>query len=416
MHRIEASILVPGRGEPVENGCVVVDGPTISFAGPIATAPATPHAETTVVPAVMPGLWDCHAHFLGAAVPDLATLATTAPAVAAMRVGRDAGVALRAGFTSIREVGGMGVWLATAVGEGSVLGPSVYAAGAVLSPTGGHADLHMYPSPWVCDLGERIGTLRQCDGVPECLRAVRLQLRVGARLIKVCASGGVMSQIDHPIHQQFNDEELRAIVEEAAMAERVVAAHCHGKPGIMAALRAGVRTIEHGTYLDDESADAMRESGAILVPTRLIVEEYLAAGAASGLPDYARRKLLEIADRHAESISLAHERGVRIALGTDIAGSSDSTPAHWGQNGAELMYLVKAGLSSIDAIDAATATAPETLGPQAPRSGLLAEGYDADVIAVSADPVADVSVLADPSSVTHVWKAGELMKSPVASP
>jgi imidazolonepropionase-like amidohydrolase len=228
----------------------------------------------------------------------------------------------------------------------------------------------------------------------------------------------VMSQIDHPGHQQFNDDELRAIVDEAGMAERVVAAHCHGKPGIMAALRAGVRTIEHGTYLDEEAADAMREAGAILVPTRVIVEEFLALSAGSGLPDYARTKLHAIADRHAAAISLAHERGVRIALGTDIAGSADSVPAHWGQNGDELVNLVKAGLSTLEAIECGTATGPDTLGPQAPRSGLLAAGYDADVIAVASDPVADVSVLTKPSNVTHVWKGGQLVKSPapVASP
>ena len=168
----------------------------------------------------------------------------------------------------------------------------------------------------------RIGMLRQCDGVPECLRAVRLQLHDGARLIKVCASGGVMSQIDDPIHQQFSRNELRAIVEEAGQAERIVAAHCHGKPGIMAALEAGVHTIEHGTYLDDECAQAMRECDALLVPTRLIVEEFLSYGAAAGLPDYAQRKLLEVADRHAEAIGIAHQRGVRIAAGTDVGGSA----------------------------------------------------------------------------------------------
>ena len=154
----------------------------------------------------------------------------------------------------------------------------------VLSPTGGHADLHMYPHDWVCDFADRVGILRQCDGVAECLRAVRLQLRDGARLIKICASGGVMSEIDHPIHQQFGADELRAIVEEAALADRVVAAHCHGKPGIMAALAAGVRTIEHGTYLDEEAASAMVESGAILVPTRHIVEEFLATAPPTGSP------------------------------------------------------------------------------------------------------------------------------------
>lgn len=412
MERIEADILIPGRGEPIRNGCVVLDGPAIVYAGPTPGAPATPNARIYRVPAALPGLWDCHAHFMGLFTPDLAELATNAPALTAMRVAKDAAVALRAGFTSVREVGGLGVWVSRAVAEGTVKGPNVFGAGAVLSPTGGHADLHMYPVGWVCDLADRIGMLRQCDGVPECLRAVRLQLREGARLIKVCASGGVMSQIDDPIHQQFSHNELRAIVEEAGQAERIVAAHCHGKPGIMAALSAGVRTIEHGTYLDEECAEAMRECDAVLVPTRLIVEEFLAYGAAAGLPDYARSKLLAVADRHAEAIGIAHANGVRLAAGTDVGGSGPTTPARWGQNGAELGYLVKYGLSALEAIEAATAAAPSTLGPQAPQSGQLRPGYDADVIALSGDPSADVTILADPTNVTHVWRGGERMKAP----
>ena len=412
MHRIEADVVVPGRGDPIRRGCVQFDGAVITYAGPIDGAPATPGAEVHRVAAVMPGMWDCHAHFLGLFTPDLATITMVPAAVLAMRVATDARVALDAGFTSVREVGGLGVSLARAVEEGTVVGPSVYGAGAILSPTGGHADLHMFPADWVCDLADRLGVLRQCDGIPECLRAVRLQLRAGARLIKICASGGVMTQLDHPVHQQFSDDELRCIVEEAARADRVVAAHCHGKPGIMAALRAGVRTIEHGTYLDEESADAMRECDAVLVPTRLIVEEYLAKGREMGLPDYAYDKLVAIADRHAEAISLAHERGVRIALGTDIGGSGSTVPARWGQNGAELTYLVRAGLSPLAAIEAATATAPSTLGPQAPRSGMLEAGFDADVIAIDADPSTDVSILSNPASVTHVWRSGVLAKAP----
>jgi imidazolonepropionase-like amidohydrolase len=412
MHRLDVEVLIPGKGSPIADGCVVIDGPVIRYAGPAAAAPPTPGATVVKARAAMPGMWDCHGHFMGVTTPDLTTIATTPPALMAMRVAHDAATALEAGFTTVREVGGLGVWLRTAVDEGTVRGPTVFAAGAVLSPTGGHADLHMLPFEWVCDLADRVGILRQCDGVAECLRAVRLQLRVGARLIKICASGGVMSQIDHPVHQQFSGDELRAIVEEAGRADRVVAAHCHGKPGIMAALEAGVRTIEHGTFLDDEAADAMLECDAILVPTRLIVEEFLAHGKASGMPDYALTKLHEIADRHAAAISLAHERGVRIALGTDVAGSSPRTPARWGQNAAELGYLVRAGLSPLEAIEAATATAPLTVGPQAPASGLLAEGYDADVLALSGDPTVDVGILATTSTVTHVWRAGELVKAP----
>jgi imidazolonepropionase-like amidohydrolase len=276
--------------------------------------------------------------------------------------------------------------------------------------TGGHGDIHKYPIGWVHDLCDRQGVTFLCDGVPECLKAVRSQLRLGARLIKVCASGGVLSEVDDPVHQQFSPEELRTIVEEAGRADRIVAAHCHGKPGIVAALEAGARTIEHGTYLDEECADMMRETGAVLVPTRLVVNELLRAGREHGLPEFAYQKGLAIADRHAEAMALAYEKGVRIALGTDIASTGSDRPAHWGQNAGELPLLVAAGMGPLEAIEAATANAPLTLGPQAPLSGQLVAGYDADVIAVSADPVADLGILLDPTNVLHVWKAGVLVK------
>jgi imidazolonepropionase-like amidohydrolase len=156
--------------------------------------------------------------------------------------------------------------LARAVAEGTVVDPSIYAAGTALSTTGGHGDLHSYPVSWVVDFGHIGGEFRLADGPAECARAAREQLRRNAKVIKIFASGGVLSELDHPIHQQFTGAELRAIVEVAGMAERVVAADCHGKAGTMAALEAGVRTIEHGTYLDEEAA-AMRETGTILVPT-----------------------------------------------------------------------------------------------------------------------------------------------------
>ena len=202
-------------------------------------------------------------------------------------------------------------------------------------------------------------------------------------------------------------------MEVAGLAERAVAAHCHGKPGIMAALRAGVRTIEHGTYLDDECCDAMRETGAILVPTRTIIEDMLAFSAA--VPPYAMAKLEAIADIHAQAVARAYEHGVTIAMGTDIALSGADLPNAWGQNGAEPGHLVKLGMSPLDAIEAATATGPLTLGPQAPRSGQLAEGYDADVITLDADPVADIGVLADPDRIIEVWTRGRQVKGAAAS-
>ena len=258
------------------------------------------------------------------------------------------------------------------------------------------------------DFALREGVLRLADGADGCVRAVREQLRRNARVIKICASGGVLSEVDHPVHQQFTSTELGAIVEVAGLAERVVAAHCHGKPGIIAALAAGVRTIEHGTYLDEECCDAMKETGAILVPTRTIVEDMLANLAA--VPDYAATKLVAIADAHAGAVALAQARGVTIAMGTDIGLTGSDLPNSWGKNGSELPHLVALGMTPLQAIEAATATAPLTLGPQAPRSGRLAAGYDADVITLDADPLADIGVLANPGQVTGVWTAGRRVK------
>ena len=305
-------------------------------------------------------------------------------------------------------------WASTwpAVAEGTVEGPAIYAAGTALSTTGGHGDLHSRPLPWVIDFGHLGGEFRLADGPAECARAVREQLRRDAKVIKVFASGGVLSEVDHPMHQQFTDAELRAIVEVAGLADRVVAAHCHGKPGMMAALRAGVRTIEHGTYLDEEAAAAMRETGAILVPTRTIMQELLDSKI---LPLYAATKLEAVIARHTEAIALARQLGVTVAMGTDVAMTGADMPDSWGRNGRELALLVEVGFTPLEAIEAATATGPETLGPQAPRSGQLLPGYDADLLILDADPLADLGVLADPDRITGVWARGRQVKGAVGA-
>jgi imidazolonepropionase-like amidohydrolase len=408
--RIDAEVLIPGLGEPIRNGAVVFDEAAIRFAGLAADAPVIEGAEVVRARAVMPGMWECHGHFLGMRSAALGTYFTDSVQVRSARVAKDAEAALQAGFTSVREAGGIGVHLARAVREGTVLGPSIYAPGAILSTTGGHGDLHTVPLEWVHDYSRRCGELRLCDGVDDCVRATREQLRLGARVIKICASGGVLSEVDDPIHQQFRVDEMRAIVETAALADRVVMAHCHGKPGIMAALQSGVRSIEHGTYLDDQACAAMRELGAVFVPTRYIVVRLLKAGTASGMSAENYRKLAVIADTHAEAIGRAHAAGVTIAAGTDIFQSGTQLPVAWGQNGAELGLLVAAGLSPLEAIAAATANAPATLGPQAPRAGVLAQGWDADLITLAADPLTDIALLADPANITGVWKHGVAVK------
>ena len=254
--------------------------------------------------------------------------------------------------------------------------------------------------------------MQLADGVPECLKAVRMQLRAGANVIKICGSGGVGSERDNPIDQQFSEEEMKAMVDEAARAQRIIGAHCHGKPGIMAALRSGVKTIEHGSYIDEEAAELMLEKDAILVATRLIVANGLALGE-EYFPPLQLRKLKALADSHWKAMQTAIRKGVKIAIGTDTTGTTPGSKLlRFDRVGKELYYHVKAGMSPLQAIEAATANGPLTLGPQAPKAGLLKEGYDADVIALDENPLDDISVLTGPDHVTHVWKGGKLYKCP----
>ena len=399
--RIEAARLIPGRGEVIDNGVVVIND-TINYAGPATEAPETPDADVVTTETVMPGMWECHGHFMGIYGANIEEMITTRPQLAAMRTTADAGRALDAGFTSIREMGGMGTFLGRAIEEGQVVGPNIYASGSMLSMTGGHGDSHGL------DLGAaRLVKVRHygedniVDGPDQCRAGVRRMLRLGAKVIKIHASGGVMSELDVPHLPQFSKQELEAIVDEATRMERLVGAHCHGKRGIMAALEAGVKTIEHGTYLDQEAADAMVESEAILVPTRFVVDFLMAEGEKRGMPEYAKKKGQAASESHADAVALAHESGVKIAMGTDIW-----ITGLWGRNAEELPLLVDCGMTPLQAIESATANGPDTLGPQAPNTGQLIEGMDADVICVSSDPSIDVSVLADPSNVTHVFKGG----------
>ena len=407
MQHLIADVLIPGRGEPIEQATVVVEAGAITYAGPSAGAPGVGADDSvTEVNTVMPGLWDCHSHFVGMPIPNLGLLGSSDPVTCAVRSVADIGAMLDAGITSAREVGGMGLSIAPTIEDGSVSGPWTYAAGRILSTTGGHGDIHELPVDVVHDIGCRFGFSILCDGVPEVLKAVRTNLRKNAKLIKVCASGGVMSEVDHPQHQQFSDEELAAIVQEAARAERIVAAHCHGKAGIMAALRAGCHTIEHGSFLDEEAADRMVEQDAMFVPTRFVVESLL--GQLEMLQPYAQVKGQMVAAAHTEAMLIAIDKGVRIATGCDIFVSGQM----YGENSREIEHLIEAGMTDLQAIEAATANGPETLGLQAPKSGQLVAGYDADVIALDANPLDDRSVWGHADRITHVWQRGVPRKQP----
>lgn len=412
LHCIEADLLIPGRGEPIKNGCVVISDNIIQFTGKQSDCPAKySSVPKSHVPYLLPGLWDCHLHFLGLSeVMALDAIMSISPTLAGARSARDCAATLNAGFTSVRELAGHGLDLAKAINEGIIMGPTIYSSHVAISQTGGHGDCHGSSLTSVLDAMHCGTPLCLADGVDECMKAVRLQLRRGAQVIKVCASGGVLSELDNPQDQQFSNAELKAIVEEANRAQRSVAAHCHGKKGIMAALEAGVSTIEHGTWLDDECLEIMKEKGVMLIATRSVVEGGMKT--IDELPPASAKKMRETDQVHKAAYAKAVKSGVKIALGTDLG---KSTPGHimaHGNNGKELEFAVQAGMTELEAIEACTANGPLTLGLMGPKSGLLKEGYDADLIAVSKNPLSDIKVLADVDQVTHIWKGGKLVKAP----
>ncbi|MCJ1312279.1 hypothetical protein MMC25_005953 [Agyrium rufum] len=379
--RIDTDLLIPGRGDPISNGSIVVRDRKITYAGVTSDLDAD-HANLTLikVPVLMPGMWDCHIHLTGTSKFTVDDRANTPPALAGVRLARDVVATLNAGFTSVRETAGYGTELIKAINEGWLAGPNIYSAASILSQTAGHGDAHSIPLDEVQNKIQHGSglPLHICDGVDQCIRAVRVQVRQGAKMIKVTATGGVASLIDIPHDQQFSDAELKAIVEEAGRCDRVVAAHCHGKRGIMSALRAGCHTIEHGSYLDEEAIEIMLKQGTILAATRSTFEWLMKNPEAWSEEMYAQ--LAALVDSHKKAYAIAVKAGVKIALGTDLAISSPTTLWNHGMNGDEFRRAVNAGLSPLQAIEAGTANGPETLGLQAPLSGQLKAGYDAEFI------------------------------------
>ncbi|OAA71175.1 amidohydrolase [Cordyceps fumosorosea ARSEF 2679] len=415
---ITAALLIPGRGEPITDGAVTVKSGIIEWVGPASSLPPPyRNLSHTRVPVLMPGLWDCHVHFFGVAdTNDLEAafgIPTGQAALAGALTAHDLEATLLAGYTTVRELGGYGGDVWPAVRAGTIPGPNIYSSIAAISITGGHADVSTLPSSAVrAAMCCGPAPLAVCDGADACVATVRQMVRRGARVIKVCSSGGVLSLNDDPEDRQFSDAELAAMVAEAARSRRAVAAHAIGKAGIMAALRAGVKSIEHGMYLDDEVAERMRAQDAILVATQHIVRTLSSPPYLDTLPAPSRDKVIKVGREANKAYALAIRRGVKIALGTDMLSSDRGSKLAHGQNGHELGYAVELGMTPLQAIESATAVPPETLGGLAPKSGQLRAGYDADLIAVSRNPLADIKVLANADNITHVWKGGKLFKKP----
>lgn len=348
---------------------------------------------------VLPGLIDSHVHLTSELGPNqILEEVTLTPSDAALRGAENARITLQAGFTTVADLGAPNdsiFALRRAIAEGRVPGPRIIASGSSITPDGGHGDVAGF-SPAVNDA---LRSQSACSGADACRRAVRRQIQAGADVIKITATGGVLSNTAAGLEQQFSDEELRAIVEAAHAMGRRVTAHAHGAGGINAALRAGVDSIEHGSYTDAESLRLFRSTGAYLVPTILAgvtVEEMANAGEV--LTPAQAEKAREVGTRMRQSIRNARRAGVRVAFGTDTGVSRH------GLNAREFAFLVEGGYTPSEAIRLATVDAADHLQLNG-VAGRIAPGYSADIIAVGGDPTANVSALMD---VDFVMARGEV--------
>jgi len=406
-------LAVPGQNVATEQSVVIKDGKVDAImdgyvdaaaAGASANDAVTTHDLTNMF--VLPGLIDGHVHITHENSPrGRLDRVQKSAADYAMDGAGFARTTLMAGFTTIRDVGARErdaiFALRQGIENGKIIGPRIFASGSTISVTGGHGD---GTQGYREDIGEILHHTGTCDGVAECRKAVREQVRRGADHIKLTATAGVLSNTAAGLEQQFFEDELQAVMDSAHSMGRKVTAHAHGVNGINAALRAGVDAIEHGTYLDNESIRLFKRNDAFLVPTVLAgvtVAEWAADPESHLLPPQ-RAKAAEVGPKMLDMARRAHAGGVKIAFGTDSGVSKH------GENAREFALLVEAGLTPMEAIRAATVLGAENLG-KSDMLGALEPGKLGDLVAVNGDPLADVTELED---INFVMKEGVVYKAP----
>jgi imidazolonepropionase-like amidohydrolase len=386
-------------GKMLADQLVVVEGGRIVSFGATSDAKVPGDAAHIELPnaTILPGLIDAHTHLTMDPQFGYETLAISVPREALIGA-KNARVTLLAGFTTVRNVGAgnfTDVALRDAINAGDVPGPRMLVSGPAMGITGGHCDNNMLPFEYhATDDGV-------ADGIAAVQHKVRENIKYGADLIKICATGGVLSLGDDPQHSQYTLEEMKAIVADAHRLGRKVAAHAHGAEGIRWASEAGVDSIEHGSYIDDAAIAVMKEHGTYLVPTLYLGDWMIDNAGLTRLPPPLLAKAEVVIPAARKNIAHAFASGVKVAFGTDAAVYPHGMNAH------EFAVMVKLGLTPLQAIQSSTINAADLLGWSG-KVGTLAPGAWADIIAVDGDPVKDVTTL---ERVKFVMKGGEVVKN-----
>ncbi|NJC04460.1 imidazolonepropionase-like amidohydrolase [Sphingomonas kaistensis] len=395
---------VPGRA-PKRNASIIVQGRKIvEIRSGFADVPGARVVDLRTS-TVMPGLIDSHVHLGG--LDDRLQARLQAPVRneedEAYTALTNAKKTLAAGFTTVRDLGGdpPGIRaLKGAINSGAFVGPSIIMAARMISVSGGHGDPVNGVNRELAEIGHDHQT-NVCNGVDDCRRATREQIRDGADVVKIAATGGVLSNVAGGLNQQMADDEMKAVVDTARSFDRKVAAHAHGTSGINGALRAGVSSIEHGTFANDESFRLYKQTGAYYVPTLLAPAAAYKDGERGALTPAQFEKAAAAKGNAEKSFARAVREGVKIAFGTDSAVSPH------GKNAEEFALMVRNGMAPADAIKAATVNAADLLGVSA-VAGTIEPGKDADIVAVEGDPIANIRLL---ENVGFVMKWGQVFKA-----
>jgi imidazolonepropionase-like amidohydrolase len=392
-------VLEVKTGKVLADQTLLIEDGRITSIGASAEAKIPADAVRIELPnaTILPGLIDAHTHLTMEPRFGYETLAISVPREALIGA-KNARLTLLAGFTTVRNVGASGysdVALRDAINAGDVPGPRMLVSGPALGITGGHCDNNMLPSEYHA-VGDGVA-----DGIAAVQHKVRENIKYGADVIKVCATGGVLSLGDNPQASQYTLEEMKAIVADAHRLGRKVAAHAHGSEGIRWAAEAGVDSIEHGSYIDDAGIAMMKEHGTYLVPTLYLGDWMIDNAGLTQLPPPLLAKAKDIIPAARKNIAHAFASGVKVAFGTDAAVYPHGMNAH------EFAVMVRLGLTPLQAIQAATVNAADLLGWSG-KVGTLEPGAWADIVAVDGDPVKDVTTL---EHVKFVMKGGEVVKN-----